>query len=194
VTDTDFLTLLRQSRAGNEQAAAELMSRYGKHVQRVARSYVDGTPLQRVLDSSDICQSVMANFFLRMVAGQFELETPEQLLKLLATMARNHALKKLEYYKARKRDVRRDATGEDAERDWAAAGGSPSAVVADAELVRHIRDRLSEEEWLLLQERAAGRAWNEIAQELGTSPERIRKRLDRAIQRVADSFDATGRQ
>ena len=48
--------------------------------------------LRRVLDSVDVCQSVLANFFVRVAAGQFDLDQPEQLLRLLATMARNRIL------------------------------------------------------------------------------------------------------
>ena len=50
------------------------------------------TRLNRLLDSMDICQSVLASFFVRAALGQYELETPEQLLKLLATMTRNKLL------------------------------------------------------------------------------------------------------
>ena len=32
----------------------------------------------------DICQSVMASFFVRAALGQYQLNTPEQLLNLLA--------------------------------------------------------------------------------------------------------------
>ena len=37
----------------------------------------------------DICQSVLGSFFVRAATGQYKLETPEHLLKLLTTMARN---------------------------------------------------------------------------------------------------------
>jgi hypothetical protein len=33
--------------------------------------------LRREIDSADICQAVLANFFVRVAAGQFEIETPE---------------------------------------------------------------------------------------------------------------------
>ena len=36
--------------------------------------------LGNLLDSMDICQSVLTSFFVRAAAGQYDLETPEQLL------------------------------------------------------------------------------------------------------------------
>ena len=47
------------------------------------------------------------------------------------------------------------------------------------------RRRLSPEELSLLERREQGCEWTEIAAELGSSPEAIRKRLARAIDRVA---------
>ena len=45
--------------------------------------------LRSVLDSMDICQSVLKSFFLRAAAGQFDIDRPEDLRKLLVKMACN---------------------------------------------------------------------------------------------------------
>ena len=76
-------------RAGDEQAATELVRSYEPAIRRAARVRMTDVRLRRVLDSMDICQSVMASFFVRAASGLYDLETPEQLLRLLATMARN---------------------------------------------------------------------------------------------------------
>src|SRR5271166_2466222 len=85
----DFQALLGRVRAGDAQAASELVRRYEPAIRRAARVRLVDTRLNRLLDSMDICQSVLASFFVRTALGQYELETPEQLLKLLAVMARN---------------------------------------------------------------------------------------------------------
>ena len=41
------------------------------------------------MDSTDVCQSVLGNFFGRATSGQFELKDPKQLVALLVIMARN---------------------------------------------------------------------------------------------------------
>src|SRR5271155_5126968 len=102
-----FRALIARVRSGDEQAAAELVRRYEPAIRRAARVRLVGTRLNRLLDSMDICQSVMASFFVRTALGQFELETPDQLLKLLATMTRNKLAGQVNGQGAARRDFRR---------------------------------------------------------------------------------------
>jgi len=53
------------------------------------------------------------------------------------------------------------------------------------ELLDRVRQGFTEEERNLADLRAAGRKWAEIATELGGSPEALRKKYDRAIDRMA---------
>ncbi len=57
-------------------------------------------------------------------------------------------------------------------------------AVCCAELHTEARRRLSEEERELLDRRAAGQDWSQIASEVGSSPDAARKQLERAIRRV----------
>ena len=85
-TFTDFI---RRVRAGDAQAAAELVRRYEPLIRREVRLRLEDRRLARAFDSMDVCQSVLASFFVRTAAGQYDLEEPGQLVKLLARMARN---------------------------------------------------------------------------------------------------------
>jgi RNA polymerase sigma-70 factor (ECF subfamily) len=192
----DFQALLARVRAGDGQAAAELVRRYEPAIRRAARVRLMDTRLNRLLDSMDICQSVMASFFVRAALGQYELETPAQLLKLLATMTRNKLANQVKGHGAIRRDFRRledrndgNGSGEMAAvrglEDLAGPDRTPSSEVAARELLQEARRRLSAEELSLLERREEGREWTEIAAELGSSPEAIRKRLARAVDRVA---------
>src|SRR5580704_11799218 len=105
--NVDFQVLLRRVRAGDGQAAAELVRRYEPAIRRAARVRLLDTRLNRVLDSMDICQSVLASFFVRAALGQYELETPAQLLKLLATMTRNKLVNQVKSQGAARRNFRR---------------------------------------------------------------------------------------
>src|SRR5262245_17131627 len=78
-----FAELISRVRAGNHEAAAELVRRYEPAIRRVARYRLQDARLNGSLESMDICQSVMASFFVRAASGQFDLEQPEQLQKLL---------------------------------------------------------------------------------------------------------------
>ena len=76
-----FQDLIRRVRAGDEVAAAELVRRYERHIRRVVRVRLVDPRLKRLVDSMDICQSVLASFFVRAALGQYSLKTPEELLE-----------------------------------------------------------------------------------------------------------------
>jgi RNA polymerase sigma-70 factor (ECF subfamily) len=180
-TDNPFHELIRRVRAGEEDAATELVRRYETHIRRAVRIRLDPR-LERVFDSMDICQSVLASFFVRAALGQYELDTPEQLLRLLATMARNKLSNQANKHKAGRRDYRRvtPTSGDEGGRD-----PSPSQQVAARELLHEARRRLSASELRLLDLREQGREWPAIAEQVGGNPEALRKKLTRAIDRVA---------
>ena len=83
-----FAEFVRRIRDGVADEARELIRRYEPVVRLQARDRIADPRLGRVLDSMDICQSVMASFFVRATAGQFDLNGPEQLRHLLAQMGR----------------------------------------------------------------------------------------------------------
>ncbi len=181
---SDFTDLIRRVRGGDETAAAELVRLYEPAIRRSVRMRLDPR-LRRACDSMDICQAVLGSFFVRAASGQYELDTPDQLLRLLATMARNKLAKARRGQHAACRDERRVVAGDVEERGVAAADGSPSRQVAARELLREVQRRLSAEELRLVELRNQGRDWAAIAAELGGSPEALRKKLARGLARVA---------
>jgi RNA polymerase sigma-70 factor (ECF subfamily) len=184
--DLAFQDLIRRVRGGEETAAAELVRTYEPEIRRAVRIRLTDPRLGRLLDSMDICQSVLANFFVRVAAGQFDLEQPEQLLKLLVTMARNKLRDQARKQHAGRRDNRRLETSRQEPLEKVADGQpSPSEVVAGQELLQEVRRLLSDEERYLADQRARGRPWTDIAAELGQPAEALRKRLARAVDRVA---------
>jgi RNA polymerase sigma-70 factor (ECF subfamily) len=66
-----------------------------------------------------------------------------------------------------------------------APGPDPSQLVAGSDLLEQFRRRLKADERTLSDRRADGRSWSEIAAELGGTPEALRKKLGRALDRVA---------
>ena len=182
--EPSFQDLIERVRARDEQAAAELVRLYEPTIRMAIRVRLSDPALRRLLDSVDICQSVLANFFVRAASGQFELDTADQLVKLLVTMARN----KLTNYALQQRAARRDCRriGKDvSESELVDPCPSPSKVVVNQELLQECRRRLSEEERHLADLRALGRSWDEIAAEVGAKPDTVRSRLTRALDRVA---------
>jgi RNA polymerase sigma-70 factor (ECF subfamily) len=178
-----FDELIRRVRAGDEQAASELVRGYEPAIRRAARVRLNDPRLRRLLDSQDICQSVWKSFFVRAALGQYQLGQPEDLLKLLTTMAYHKVTDQAHQQQAQRRDYRR-VEGGGKERAALAPGAGPSQQVALGELAQEARRRLSPQEQHLVELRAQGREWREIAAEVGGTPEALRKQHARTVGRV----------
>ena len=190
--ESAFLDLIRRVRAADEDAARELVRLYEPAIRREARVRLLDPRLRRVFDSMDICQSVFASFFVRAAMGQYEIEKPGQLLRLLTSMSRKKLIDHAREEQAARRDHRRLSAGSQDLRDAKALGPSPSQQVAGQELLREFRNRLSEEERHLADQRARNLDWAQIAAERGGSPEALRKQLTRAVDRVAQELGLGG--
>ena len=185
--ESSFRGLLDRVRAGDERAAEELIRTYLRHIRLVVRKRLRDPALRPLLESMDICQSILGSFFLRVALGQFDLQTPEDLRKLLVTMAlnkiRNHK-RKLETSRRDHRRNRSPAAGV----EFIDPAPSPGRVVANRELLQEVRRRLSDEVRLLVDLRADGYTWPEIAARLGEPPDTLRLRHDRAVDRLAEEL------
>src|SRR6476659_4802603 len=108
-----FADLLERVRGADSDAATELVRKYESAIRVAVRTRLSDPALKRQFDSMDICQSVLASFFLRAAAGQYDLEQPGQLVALLTQMARNKlAMRSRDLYRKR-RDVRRTTGASD---------------------------------------------------------------------------------
>jgi DNA-binding CsgD family transcriptional regulator len=183
--DSTFADFIRRIRAGDAQAAVELVRRYESVIRVEVRHRLTDARLRRLFDSMDISQSVLASFFLRASMGQYELEQPAQLVKLLVGMTRKKVAFQARKQRALRRDHRRVEALDPEGCDLASAGPGPSQLIADRELLGMVQQQLSPEERQLADLRADGRAWAEIAALLGGTPQARRKQLARAIDRVA---------
>jgi RNA polymerase sigma-70 factor (ECF subfamily) len=186
--DASFRDLLERVRARDEQAAAELVRRFEPAIRVAVRVRLTDPRLRRQFDSMDICQSVLANFFVRAASGQFELERSEQLVNLLVTMARNRLINEAAKHRAARRDQRRVQAGEVDQAALADSEPTPSVVVANRELLDEARNRLTEEERRIADQRALGRAWADIAAETREKPDALRMRFARALDRIAQEL------
>jgi RNA polymerase sigma-70 factor (ECF subfamily) len=189
--ENPFQSLIRRVRAGDESAAAELVRSYEPAIRRAARVRLADTRLQRLFDSIDISQSVFASFFVRAALGQYEINGPDQLLRLLVNMSRKKLTDHARHQAAARRDYRRELAGlsEDA---FVATGPDPTQQASSRELLEEFRRRLSPDERRLADLRAAGQNWPQIAADVGDSPEALRKKLTRAINRIAADLGLDG--
>lgn len=182
--DNQFRTLMRRVRDRDDAAAAELVGRYESAIRRVVRIHLHDARMRRVLDSMDICQSVLASFFVRAALGQYELDSPEQLMRLLVTITRNKLSNQANRLRAQRRDLRRTTSIGDDAQSLADAASDPSEQASAREVLEKVRGELDEDERYLAEQRALGRGWNEIADEVGGTAVALRKKLTRALDRV----------
>jgi len=105
----EYADFIRRVRAGDERAAEELVRRYETEIRLEIRVWlrVRDPRLRRVFDSMDICQSVLASFFVRAAVGDFDLDEPGQLIRLLVGMARNKLSEHVKFHQRQCGDVRR---------------------------------------------------------------------------------------
>jgi RNA polymerase sigma-70 factor (ECF subfamily) len=186
--DNAFDGFLARIRAGDARAAEELIRQYERAVRMEVRMRLTDPRMGRVLDSMDVCQSVMASFFVRAAAGQYDLNGPQDLIKLLVVMARNKVATAARKQRRQARDQRRVQALDAEEIDPAAVGPTPSQAVAGKELLDRFRQLLSVEERDLADRRALGQGWAEIAAALGGTPQSRRKQLERAVARVSEQL------
>jgi RNA polymerase sigma-70 factor (ECF subfamily) len=188
----DFSLLVRRVRSGDEVAAEQLVRRYEPLIRRAIRLRIEDSRLNRVFDSMDVSQSVLASFFVRAAIGEYDLENPDQLIRLLVAMARNKLASRVRQEHRQQRDVRRVAVL--STRDFAELVDprpSASEVLSKRELLDRMRAELSEDERRIADLRSEGYGWEEIARELGGSSQARRMQLSRGIDRIVSKLGAS---
>ena len=185
---TDFCELVERLRGGESTAVQHFVARYEQVLRREVRFLLLDSRLRHLASESDICQSVLARFFVGLWAGKYEFRRPEELIGLLKKMVRSRMTDLARYWTAQRRDVRRNVF-QGSRADMYGPGGSqtPSQLVANAELLEEVKERLTERERLILRLRQERVCWAEIAERLDRQgqAEAIRKQYERALARVS---------
>ncbi len=186
--------LIARLRAGDAQAAAEFVRYYEPVIRSRIRVWLRmrDARLRRLFDSMDICQSVLASFFVRAVNGQFDLDQPDKVIGLLVQMARHKLANQIQKQQAQRRDVRRVQSDGLHDMELADPDPSPSEWCAGQELLEELRKRMSEEERLLADRRAEGHDWAAISAEMGGTPDGRRMQLARALDRITGQLGIDG--
>jgi RNA polymerase sigma-70 factor (ECF subfamily) len=188
----EFEDLVARVRAGDAAAAGTLVRRYEPAIRRFVRMRLRGSRLTGLFDSMDVCQSVMGSFFLRAAAGQYAIDTPTDLIKLLTAIARNKLAFQVRRQRAQKRDVNRNEhLGTDGH-VLPSPDATPSQEYVAIDLLGELRKRLTAEERQIVELRTEGREWTEIAEAMAGSPEALRKKHARALDRVAKELGLEG--
>src|SRR5262249_54719321 len=128
----------------------------------------------------------------RVAAGQFDIDDPTQLLRLLLRMTQNKIRDHVRRQQAECRDGRRQAGSPEGLSDVPGSDATPSHIAAGRELLQEVRRRLTDEERYLAEQRAQGRPWADLAAELKKNPDALRHQLSRGLDRVAADLGLDG--
>lgn len=182
LSNHEFTALIQRVRSGDQNAARELVQMYETEIRRAARIRLTDPAMRRIVDSMDICQSVFGRFFKALSEGTLEFEEPGQVLNLLISMTRNRVIDEHRRQTSQKRLL---VDGQPTPTETLVqAGQGPRTAFLTKELLSKIRARLTPDELIVADLRNSGRTWDEVADETGESVDTVRKRLDRALERV----------
>jgi RNA polymerase sigma factor (sigma-70 family) len=185
---TEFAELMRRLRDGSEEAAWELVERYGSSVQRVIRRSLN-EQMRSKFDSIDFVQAVWVSLFKERERFN-SFQSPAQLSAFLMGMAKNKlAHEHRRRLSTKKHDLRREqAVGsEDHESHYPSSNAPrPSQIAQARELWNSIIAGESEQNQGIVKLRLAGLTYEEIGSKLG-----IHERTRTACHRSA--FQRDGR-
>jgi RNA polymerase sigma-70 factor (ECF subfamily) len=180
--ERSFQQLMDDVRGGSQDAAWELVHRYGPHVQRFVRRALNQR-LRSKFDSLDFVQVVWGSLF-RASDQLRSLDRPEQLIALLATIARNKVLNEVRRrLKSAKYSIDREVPLEAAQgmgqMDRQARAASPSAYAIARERWERLLSDQNEKVRSIVTLRLQGNSFVDIAQQLQIHERTARKAIER---------------
>ena len=181
---------------GDREALNDLCDRYLTRVLSVVRIRL-GQNLRQKVESWDIVQDVMIDA-LRGVE-KFDFRSEGAFLKYLNKVVENRIRDEADKWAAKKRDAQREVALDGARSDQSAnplkisgAVPTPSRVASLAEDLLQLEaaiERLPEEyRELVIALKLEGRTWQELAEEMGKSPDAIRMQANRALLALNKAF------
>jgi RNA polymerase sigma-70 factor (ECF subfamily) len=187
--DGDIPAFLERIRAGDEEAARELLTRYEAEVRLVVRRQLPRL-LRSRFDSLDFLQSVWGSFFRRVQTGPADFEDSRHLVAFLARAAKNKVIDEYRRAASRKQDMSREEPlwGDGARpKDVPGDLDSPSEIAQAREVFGRLQALLPEERRTILDLKAEGLSSRDIGERLGIS-ERTVQRVIEDLRRRADAL------
>lgn len=188
----ELKSLIDRSLCGDVDAAQSLVEIYEPTIQAIARRSLTDASLQRVIDASDISQSVFERFFRCAKKRTFHAMSHEEIVGFLTKITRNVLIDEHRKHSSKKRGgqflkVTACSSLQVDEHD-------PSTLCEIKDLFNFVRSSLSPSERDIADLRSQGYSWSEISEETGSPQDRLRKRLHRAFERVRSASSLAERR
>ena len=193
MSEDSCANLVARWRAGDEQAAAELVQRYTTRLVALARSRLSGSVAHR-LDPEDLVQSAYRSFFSKARRDSIEIEPNGDLWQLLVTITLHKLHNQMKRVTAQKRAAQKEQSfgSEDSLLGLRgfALGGDPSPVEALAlvDLLEKVMRSLEPAERRMLEMRLQGYTLAEVAAEVRCSERTVRRTVAEIKERLQRLF------
>jgi RNA polymerase sigma factor (sigma-70 family) len=164
----DFRDLMRRVQGGSEEAARELVEKYGDTIRRAVRRTLNRR-LRSRFDSLDLVQIVWGSFF-RRPAYDPRFDRPEQLAAFLLGMVKNKVLQEDRRFRTQKRGGGRECSLDDLPRQERRPlideKPLPGEMLALLDQFEHVLETHSERDRQIILLRSQGMLWATIAEVL----------------------------
>jgi RNA polymerase sigma-70 factor (ECF subfamily) len=176
--------LIEKLRAGDEGAAAEVFGRFVGRLTALARVHLSKS-MRSKEDAEDVIQSVFRSFFRRQRAGQFTLESWDNIWGVLAVITLRKCGNRIEYFHAASRDVHREVSLSDAAA-WLAMAREPTPVEAATltEMLEHLMAGLEPTDRAVLTLHLQDYTVPEICAQVGYAERTVWRSLNRIRNRL----------
>ena len=178
--------LLDRAAKGDEAALHALWLSLKETIRRRARSKLLIYGIRNSVESMDVFQSLMVDLLDR--EQRADLKSPEDLKRYLLRAVENKVIDALRRLTAQRRDERRNEPVPADEMDLAADESTPSSLAMRRELIERIGRSMTREEREIYDLTLEGLDWPDIGRKLGKSPDAVRMKLNRALQRIREEF------
>lgn len=175
--------LVKAYQQGDATAQGELLERLEGQLRGLVRTLI-GKQIRSERESMDVCQSLMLAFHLQAKAGKVTLDSEEALRGYLRAMIRHKLANLSDRIRAAKRGGGVRPVSADEEIQLPSFDPSASMVAGTAEMRSRLEHLLDPDEQAILEGRLAGRTNQEIADELGKTPDAVRMAWNRARERL----------
>lgn len=175
-------------RDGDEDAAAEIVKRFGTRLAALARSRL-GLRMRQKVDADDILQSVFRSFFRRVTTDELAFDSWNGLWALLTVVTMRKCGRWVTMMHAIKRDVRREqaiSPSDNSASSIEPVGAEPTpeeaAILADT--LEKLMASMDEHEKQIIEMRLQGFTASEMAQKVNLTERTIHRVLQRARSKL----------
>lgn len=173
MSDAGFQKFIEILRSGNPEAVDRLLADFDPFLRRAIRLRLFDRRTRRLVDTSDIFQSLLKDFLER--KGTEEAAASSQRLKAYLKAAVQYKIAS-KNRKERRRVADLEDVAEPVSRER-----PTSESVEDRDLIHAIRSRLDDANGRLFDLSRQGHTWRQIADELGGHPDTLRIQLRRSV-------------